>query len=174
MTDEKKLILLSKEGDTGAFSILLRSCEKQLRNTAYALCAEEAEDLLQETFIAAFLSIRKFRMQSSFYTWIYRIMMNTAYKNFRRKTRQKSFFNVIGRNIRVEEEKASAGFEDGSKERVRNALARLPAIHREIITLHYLEELSLLEISQNLGISEGTAKSRLFNARALMKKMIEP
>lgn len=174
MTDEKKLVLLSRKGDTAAFSILLRSCEKQLRNTAYALCADEAEDLMQETFIAAFLSIKKFRMQSSFYTWIYRIMMNTAYKKFRRKKRQKSFLNVLGRSICVKEEKDSPSFEDGRKEKARAALARLPAIHREIITLYYLEELSLAEISENLSISEGTVKSRLFNARTLMKKIIEP
>lgn len=174
MTDEKKLVLLSMEGDTAAFSILLRSCERQLRNTAYALCADEAEDLMQETFIAAFLSIKKFRMQSSFYTWIYRIMMNTAYKKFRRKKRQKSFFNVLGRNIRVETENGSPDSDDRRREKVRDALARLPAIHREIITLYYLEELSLAEISENLSISEGTVKSRLFNARTLMKKIIEP
>ncbi|MBN1445391.1 MAG: sigma-70 family RNA polymerase sigma factor [Candidatus Omnitrophica bacterium] len=174
MTDEKKLVVLSREGDTAAFSILLRSCEKQLRNTAYALCAEEAEDLMQETFIAAFLSIKKFRMQSSFYTWIYRIMMNTAYKKFRRKKRQKSFLNALGRNIRVETENDSPSFEDSRKEKVRGALARLPAMHREIITLYYLEELSLREISENLSISEGTVKSRLFNARTLMKRIIEP
>ena len=101
-------------------------------------------------------------------------MLNTAYKKFRRKKQKKSFLGILRRNTSSDTGNNPISSEDDRKEKMREALARLPSMQKEIITLYYFEELSLHEISENLNISEGTVKSRLFNARTLLKKLIEP
>jgi RNA polymerase sigma-70 factor (ECF subfamily) len=171
--DEKNLLKLSREGDIEAFTLLLRSCENHLRRTAYALMADEADDLMQETFLAAFKNLKKFRMRSSFYTWTYRIMLNTAYKKFRKKKQKRLFLHRMDKrtaNYNSDDSHASGA----GKEKVRTAVAALPLKYKEIITLYYFEDFSIKEISEMLEISEGTVKSRLFNARTLLKKIIEP
>ncbi|MCX8082030.1 MAG: sigma-70 family RNA polymerase sigma factor [bacterium] len=170
--DEKELIREAQKGNIEAFTTLIRSCENRLKSTAFAMCPKEVEDLLQETYLASFKSIRRFRGNSSFYTWLYRIMLNIAYKKFR-KNRQK---NLLVRKIN----KINISYQDISlsdtdkKEIVRNAIAKLPFQYKEVITLYYFEEMSVEEIAQHLNINPGTVKSRLFNARTILKNLVEP
>ncbi|MCM8820541.1 MAG: sigma-70 family RNA polymerase sigma factor [Candidatus Omnitrophica bacterium] len=173
MTDEKKLIRQAQRGNVDAFIALLRTSENRLKSTAFALCPQEPEDLLQETYLASFKSIRRFRGRSSFYTWIYRIMLNLAYKKFR-KNKQKE---ILARKTHL---KSISGdtpvpeYEIDKKETIRSAISKLPLQYKEIITLYYFEEMSVEEIARHLNLNPGTVKSRLFNAREHLKNLVEP
>ncbi|MDD3726039.1 MAG: RNA polymerase sigma factor [Candidatus Ratteibacteria bacterium] len=169
--DEEKLIKLAQKGDIDAFTTLLYSCEKRLKNTAFALCPEEDEDLLQETYLAAFKSIRRFRGNSSFYTWIYRIMLNRAYKKFKKNRYKRMLIKRIGQIIPADNVSPP---DPDIKEVVRAGVLNLPLHYKEVITLYYFEEMTVEEIARYLNINTGTVKSRLFTARTLLKKLIEP
>ncbi|HOL21967.1 MAG TPA: RNA polymerase sigma factor [bacterium] len=169
--DEKRLIKLAQQGNVEAFVDLLHYYEPRLKNTAFALYPDEMEDILQDTYLAAFKGVRKFRGNSSFYTWIYRIMLNIAYKKFRKQNRKKILFTRINKYSAPPPISETHNIQ---KEMVRNAVARLPLKYKEIITLYYFEGLSIEDIAVNLNINEGTVKSRLFNARKILKKFIEP
>lgn len=158
---ESILINLAKNGDKDAFISLIKNIEKKLFKIAYTLCPEEAEDILQETYLQAYLGIKKFKENSTFYTWIYRIMMNIIYK----RNRKKPLFVKI--------QKISSQNDEELKEKVRSALRKLPSKYSEVLILFYFEEYSIKEISEILSIKEGTVKSRLFKAKKILKKLIE-
>lgn len=159
--NEKVLIELAKRGNKDAFVSLLESVENRLFKVAYTISPQDAEDIVQETFLQAYLGIKKFKGDSSFYTWIYRIMMNIIYKRYRK---EKKIFKKIKISPQTDEE---------LKERIREALRKIHPKFSEIITLFYFEEYSIKEISQILKIKEGTVKSRLFKGKRILKKILE-
>ncbi|MGC8976887.1 MAG: RNA polymerase sigma factor [Candidatus Ratteibacteria bacterium] len=160
--NEEILISLAKKGNKDAFVSLIKSVEKKLYKVAKTISPEEAEDIVQETFLQAYLSIKKFKGKSSFYTWIYRIMMNTIYKKYRKKLPLiKNIANPVYSN------------DEELKEKLRNALKKLHPKFSEVITLFYFEEYSIKDISKILNIKEGTVKSRLFKGKKVLKKLIE-
>jgi len=158
---ENILVNLAKKGNKDAFVSLIKNIEKRLFKIAYTLCKEEAEDILQETYLQAYLGIKRFKGNSSFYTWIYRIMMNTIYK----KNRKKPFYIKTQKNFLKNDEEL--------KEMIRTALKKLPPKYNEVLTLFYFEGYSIKEISKILNIREGTVKSRLFKAKKNLKKLID-
>lgn len=168
--DEIKLIKEAQRGNVDAFADLLYIYQNRLKNTAFALCPEEVEDLLQETYLAAFKSIRRFRGRSSFYTWIYRIMLNIAYKKFKKNKKER----LLSERSKILSVNNDDSYNTDIKELVRNAISELPLHYREIITLYYFEEMSVEEIARHLNINPGTVKSRLFTARTLLRNIIEP
>lgn len=168
--DEIKLIKEAQKGNVDAFADLLDIYQNRLKNTAFALCPEEVEDLLQETYLAAFKSIRRFRGRSSFYTWIYRIMLNIAYKKFKKNKKER----LLSERSKILSVNNDDSYNTDIKELVRNAISELPLHYREIITLYYFEEMSVEEIARHLNINPGTVKSRLFTARTLLRNIIEP
>lgn len=161
--DEKILIELARKGDKEAFCQLLKEVEKKLLRVAYIISPEDAEDIIQETFLQAYLGIKKFKVNSTFYTWIYRIMMNIIYKKNRKK--KVKFKYLVNRNGNKEDEEL--------KEKLRIALKKLHPKFSQIITLFYFDGYSIKEISENLKIKEGTVKSRLFKGKKVLKKLIE-
>ncbi len=174
MTDENRIIELSRQGNLEAFTFLLRNYEKRLQKAAHILCPGEADDLLQETYLAVFKSIRKFRGKSSFYTWMYRILLNLAYKKFRKKSQQSSLLKRFHRNYCNPALQENFSAEYFWKEKVRSAVASLPLKYREIIMLYYFEDFSVEMISEHININAGTVKSRLYNARELLKEKLNP
>jgi RNA polymerase sigma-70 factor (ECF subfamily) len=158
---ENILINLAKNGDKEAFVSLIKNVEKRLFKIAYTICPEEAEDILQETYLEAYLGIKRFKGNSSFYTWIYRIMMNTIYKRNRKKSIQVKLQKIIPQN------------DEELKEIIRSALKKLPPKYNEVLTLFYFEGCSIKEISEILNIREGTVKSRLFKAKKILKKFVD-
>jgi RNA polymerase sigma-70 factor (ECF subfamily) len=158
---ENILINLAKNGDKEAFVSLIKNVEKRLFKIAYTISPEEAEDILQETYLEAYLGIKRFKGNSSFYTWIYRIMMNRIYKRNRKKSFKVKLQKIIPQN------------DEELKEIIRSAIKKLPPKYNEVLTLFYFEEHSTKEISEILNIREGTVKSRLFKAKKILKKLID-
>lgn len=168
--EETSLIAKAKKGNLDAFGELLSSEEAKLFRVAFLLCGEreEARDLLQETFLAIWQALPRFSGRSSFYTYSYRILLNIHHKRRRKRRILLPFLEGIKVKTRLLSPAESFKKEE-KRERVREAIAKLPSIFQEVILLCYLEELSYREIAERLGLKEGTIKSRLFKAKKLLR-----
>ena len=179
MGDESQLIDRALEGDRGAFAQLVEINQERLFASMVQVTgsADEAEEVVQEAFIRAFVKLDTFQRNSRFFTWLYRIAFNSAL------TRRR------GRRARVslEHTRETAGLEvvDGgdavdepllSRERVelvRHAMRQLSDEHRAILVLREMEDQSYETIAEILEISIGTVRSRLSRARRQLKRTLE-
>lgn len=173
--DEKELIQQSQAGDGQAFGVLIERYKGKVFSLAYGFSRDRAtaDDLAQEVFIKAYYSLPKFKAESGFGTWLYRIAVNHA-KDFLRKDkrRQKEISieaagePILAAESRSPEEKHD---EEGRRKTVQAALAGLPEKYRVILTLRDIEGLSYEEISGILKLSPGTVDSRLHRARRKLR-----
>jgi len=135
---------------------------------------EEAEDVVQETFMRAYRSIHKFDGRSTLYTWLYRIFLNVTHDLRRKKYIHEKFLS----KHRIEEHTDPIeGLmndldKDAFTQSLQDALKRQKLKHREIIVLRFFEDLKLKEIAERLNVSIGTVKSRLHIALKKIKKSI--
>lgn len=183
-TEDRAVVEAVLAGDPGAYRFLV----ERYQSRVYALICgmlrdrEEARDLTQETFIRAFNNLDRFRLESSFYTWLYRIGMNLAIDHTRKHGRVKS--TEFDEGIAA---KGSDGAIDPSHNalnparalerkrlhhRIHAALEDLSPEHRQIILLREVEGLSYKEISDTLELPEGTVMSRLFYARKRLQHVL--
>jgi len=173
--DEKELIRRSQAGDGEAFGVLVERYKGKVFSLAYGFTRDRtvADDLAQEVFIKAYFSLPKFKAESAFGTWLYRIAVNQA-KDFLRKNkgrqREVSLEDVgeqplIAENRNPEETRV----EEGRRRIIQEALAHLPEKHRVVLTLRDIEGLSYEEISGILKLSPGTVDSRLHRARRKLR-----
>ena len=176
MKDEEEsfLITRAKKGDLQAFSQLLSRLQNRLFRVAFLLSGqrEEAEDLLQETFLALYQSLPRFSGKSSLYTYTYRILLNIYHKINRKK--HPLFLPILkNRSVSIPQSPGESLLKEDRQKRVRKAISKLPSRLQEVIILRYLEELSYFEIASLLRIKEGTIKSRLFKARKVLLKILK-
>ncbi len=181
MSAEKDLIHRAKRGDISAFEDLISGYEKKVYNTAYRFFnnAEDAMDVSQEIFIKVFTSLRRFREDSSFSTWLYRIAVNTCI-DFLRKKREDVL--PIKEEI-VMDDKTKLGFQtelpeefmekQEVKQAIMKAISTLPEEQRICIILRDVQGFSYTEISDVLSCSLGTVKSRLFRGRRALKENLK-
>ncbi len=181
---EKKLIELSVGGDIEAFETLIQSHQKKVYNIALRMTKnpDDAQELSQDAFVRAFTSISKFRGDSKFSTWMYRITVNVC-TDFLRK-RNKTISLSIEQGAAVgEDERPLQIEEDGPgpselsekkqlKELVRDAMDSLSDEHREVLVLRDLMDMPYKDIANTLNVNEGTIKSRINRARESLKKII--
>ena len=174
--EEKVLVQRSKEGDQEAFSVLVNKYKTKVFRLAFSLVHDRdvADDLAQEAFIKAYLSLPKFQHRSEFGTWLYRITVNQAKDYLRKKTKRKEV-SLNGFAISQEEE-TLAPEKDREEERKRTILYRsldeLPEKYRLILALRDRQGFSYKEIAKILKISPGTVDSRLHRAREMLRKKI--
>ena len=166
-------------GDADAFETLVRRHEKKIFNLLYRWLGDydEAAEVAQEVFLAAFRAIKRFRGDSSFATWLYRIGVNHA------KNRQKSL-QVARQRQQATEVSDPPGDPasdpaEGVEQRERHDLVQrglndLDADDALIILLHDLQEVRYEEISETLDIPLGTVKSRLHRARQALRAKLAP
>lgn len=170
-----------QEGDVDAFDGLIVKYRERIYAVVYNLTSnrEDASDLAQDTFIKAFQSVHRFRGKSSFFTWLYRIALNTTLTHLR-KNKLRRFFSFEKMN----EEDHSTGFieqlvteSDSDKkalmnelqEKLNDAFQKLSLKHRTVITLYEIDGLSHKEISDIVGTSVGTVRSRLHYAKQFLQ-----
>ena len=170
-----------QEGDVDAFDLLITKYRERVYSVIYNLTSnrEDASDLAQDTFIKAFQSINRFKAKSSFFTWLYRIALNTTLTHLR-KNKLRRFFSFEKMN----EEDHSAGFieqmiteSDSDKsalmnelqEKLNDAFQKLSTKHRTVITLFEIDGLSHKEIADVVGTSVGTVRSRLHYAKQFLQ-----
>ncbi|HEY2031018.1 MAG TPA: sigma-70 family RNA polymerase sigma factor [Myxococcales bacterium] len=177
--DLDALLTRAQEGDVRAFEDLLRAHLPQIRRFARALAPVEADadDLAQEALVKVYKSIRLFRYQSAFSTWLYAVVRNTfldAAKS--RAGRQRGREDALeDRHARTKAEAPLADEQlsaEEEKERLWRALRRVPPEFRSALVLFDLEGRSYDELSAIEGVPVGTVKSRLFRGRALLRKIL--
>jgi RNA polymerase sigma-70 factor (ECF subfamily) len=190
-TDEE-LVRGAKEGDRQASDALVRRYLNKAYAIAFHMCSgdrEEAEDLTQEAFLRALGNIKRFRGQSSFYTWFYRILINTCLDGGRRRQRWKRVFSFLrpeeeereghGEPLRAAlhgvEQVDPAGVLSAHQmaTEVRGAVAALPERQRVAFQLKVLHGMRIAEIAQAMGLAEGTAKTHLFRAMRAVREALE-
>jgi RNA polymerase sigma-70 factor (ECF subfamily) len=180
LTSENELIRRAQRGDLEAFCRLAREYERRVYALALHYCrrAEDAEDLSQEVWLRAFRSLGGFRFESSFHTWLRRIMVN-AFLNHRRalvltRDELKTTVRLDSLEEMFEEQAlgrglADAGSEDGFHRkilagRVMQALGELTEQQRLVFLLKHREGMTCREIADALGCTSGTVKKSLFRS----------
>jgi RNA polymerase sigma-70 factor (ECF subfamily) len=166
-TDEREWILAAQQGEQAAFGQLVTRHQRRAYAVARAIVLnhEDAEDAVQEAFLHAFRALDRFRPDQAFGAWLHRIVANAALDlTRRRKVREADELpETVASPFR---DPAEA---DDLRQRLREALADLPARQRAVIVLHDIEGFKHAEIGTMLGIPEGTARSDLHYARARLR-----
>jgi RNA polymerase sigma-70 factor (ECF subfamily) len=168
-------------GDVGAFDKLIVKYRERVFGVVYNLTAnrEDASDLTQEAFIKAFQAINRFQGNCSFFTWLYKIAVNTTLSHLR-KNRMRSFFsleklNEEGAGSEVIDQLMDKHGADRDaylrelQEKLNEAMQKLSIPHRTVITLFEIDGLSHAEIAEIMGCSEGTVRSRLHYAKQFLQ-----
>ncbi|HKG80472.1 MAG TPA: sigma-70 family RNA polymerase sigma factor [Pyrinomonadaceae bacterium] len=166
-------------GVEGSFEELVRRYQRPISAYVYRMVGnyESALDLTQEIFIKVYSSLRRYRAEFKFSTWIYKIAHNSAVDHLRRNsTREQSL--VLGAegdqyDLPLESGRLSPEQESERKERrveIELVVRSLPANYRELIILRHSQDLSYEEIVEVTGLPLGTVKNRLFRAREMMRQ----
>lgn len=174
------------EGDTTALASIVEKYGKLVYRLAIQITKnhEDANDVMQETFLKVYESIDSFRKESAFETWLYRIIVNQALNLVKRRERRRESslsyeseivhrFNLHGNNDY--RESPHADVEKKELQRwVTQAVDSLPTKHRTVVILHEFEGLTHPQIATILGCSEGTVRSRLHYARRKLRDLLRP
>ena len=165
-------------GKSMAFSYIVDRHKDKAYNLAFRIYGnhEEAEEIAQDSFLKAYRSLKGFKMKSSFATWLYRIVYNTAISHVRIKKKgvisledfPADATDFIGNNI--SEEEAEKEYRSSL---VNFALQKITEEERGLISFYYYEEMNTEEISDVTGISKSNIKVKLFRARQKMLEIIE-
>ncbi|MCK4255595.1 RNA polymerase sigma factor [candidate division WOR-3 bacterium] len=170
MLDEE-LYLKCKKGDTKAFRDLYEKYSKSLFNYIYRMTGdyELSEDIFHETFFR--MLTKTFVPKAKLSTWLYKIATNLCYKEFNKRKREKNNNRDL---VTDNAENFQQALEKKDLiERAKNAVSSLPDIHRAVFTLRFYQNKSYEEISQILGIPEGTVKSRMHYAVQSLRKFFK-
>lgn len=182
--NEIEIVKRAVQGDRSAFAEIVKKYQGRIYNLGLRMTGNEqdAEDILQETFLSALQNIEKFAMKSAIYTWLYRIAVNFGLK--RLQTRKKEFGHVDindpdADKVHLEHLNEMPDF---TTERMNNvefrkkldtALLELPEKYRTVFILRDLHEVSTIDTAKILNISESNTKVRLMRARNFLKEKLE-
>ncbi len=178
--DEKQLVERAKQGDRAALSQLVNKYSERIYNLALRILRnrEDAEDVLQETFITVIEKLHSFDGRSGFFTWVYRIATNASLMRLRKN---KMVFQQLSDNPDFQESIESRVFIDWSedpslniydqevKKKLDEAINKLSDIYRSVFILRDIEGLSIKETSAILNITEENVKIRLRRARQFLR-----
>ena len=177
LEDERRLVIAIIDGDQQSFSRLVASHQGMCARILSRMVGErdQVADLLQETFLAVFRQLHRFRFESSLRTWVSRVAYTTALQHLRRRRLEMQWMVAV----EVPEELGIGDDGPGPAElsealqagrQLGAALERLTPPQRLIVGLHYLEDFDLAEIEQVTGMARGTIKSHLYRARQTLKQ----
>ena len=136
----------------------------------YANNSEDAQDLLQEGFIKIFRNLHRFRAEGSFEGWIRRVFVNTAIEHYRKKSAQLS--SVSEKEENTIEDTDITALDSLAEKDILNLIQELSPGYKTVFNLYVVEGYSHKEIGEMLGISEGTSKSQLARAKAILQKKV--
>jgi RNA polymerase sigma-70 factor (ECF subfamily) len=174
--DESKLIEQAKRGHREAFEALMKRYQREIYNLSYRIAGNhhDADDIAQNAFIKAYFSLKKFRGDSSFKTWIYMIALNTA-KTFvtKDRKREKREYPLLEEVTANRMDKTRPDEVLSAKGIVARALQSMPERQKEVLILKYFHGMKHVEIAKALRITPGAAKANLFNAMQYLKRKIK-
>jgi len=186
---DRELVRAARRGDKEAFRELVERYQRKIVSVAVGMVhnPEDAIEIAQETFIKAFQNLDKFKGESSFYTWLYRIVVNRAIDFQRRERRHPTVpledpaapGNIAGEGYEqyLKEERPTDPYHQAQAhevgDRVTEAINELTPDHKAVILLREVEGLSYDEISKVMQCSKGTVMSRLHYARKKLQKKLK-
>jgi RNA polymerase sigma-70 factor (ECF subfamily) len=179
VNDEPQLISAALAGDSASFGVLVTRYQSRLFNCVLGVIAdtEEAEDVVQESFVQAYLKLDSFQQNSRFFTWLYRIAFNNALSRRRRRKSAASLDQAreagVAEPISRFDAPDHAILQSENVRRIRVAMAKLSEDHRIILELREMQEMAYEDIAEYLVISIGTVRSRLSRARNALKLELE-
>jgi RNA polymerase sigma-70 factor (ECF subfamily) len=179
--DERAIIARCLAGERTAYAILVERYKGLVHDLVCRMIGDamEADDIAQEAFVKAYVSLKHFRGESRFSTWLCRIALNRCKDLLRRRGREPRIRTAQNEELHIADavDKGDApGVALERREwegRLDRALARLPMKYREVVVLRHIEELDFRELGRLLKIPEGTAKVRAFRAREMLRTLIE-
>ena len=182
---DKELVKRVQRGDVAAFDMLFSRYQVKILNliSRYVRDADEVQDVAQEAFIKAFRALPRFRGDSAFYTWLYRIAINTAKNHLVARSRRPPSTDVDVEDadfrddadmLRESEDPESAMARDQLRDVIDQALRDLPDDLRSALTLREFDGLSYEQIAEVLECPVGTVRSRIFRAREFVDQRMQP
>ena len=182
---DQQLVERVQAGDKSAFDLLVRKYQHRVLKlvSRFVSDAAEAEDVAQEAFLKAYRALASFRGDSAFYTWLYRIAINTAKNALVSNRRRPVDFDLdlqdpeqYDRHARLKEGDTPEGvlLTEEIRSVVEKAMEQLPEDLRTAIVLRELEGLSYEEIAEAMDCPVGTVRSRIFRAREAIEKKLKP
>ncbi len=180
---DEKLVKSAQRGSMGAFEELVSRHRDKIYARAFSMMRneDEAMDLSQEAWVKGWQRLKQFEGESSFVTWMTRIVINLCLDQLRKQKRQRAESielmeeesGGVERQMPVVTSNPTEGLERGElRKRIDEALGKLSEAHRTVLILHEFEELEYKEIAKRMGCSIGTVMSRLFYARRRMATLM--
>ena len=184
-SSDKSLVKRVQKGDKGAFDLLVLKYQHKIVNLVmrYVRDPELALDITQEAFIKAYRALPRFRGDSAFYTWMYRIAVNTAKNHLAAQRRRPMDIELdlqdpeqydLHAKLKETDTPEGVTLSNELKATIERAIAALPEDLRTAIILRELEGMSYEEIAQTMECPVGTVRSRIFRARDAIGKKVGP
>ena len=178
--DDVLLVDASKRGDQDAFAQLVQRYQRRIFNLVFRMLQQydEATEVTQETFLAAWQGLPSFRGDARFPTWLYRIAYNCSLKQLEQRKRDQAL------QLAIEAEQVLQHADDGMRAdaeleahdrqtMIQEQISKLPAKYRIVLVLRHLQEMTYEEMAEALTMPIGTIKTHLFRARNLLKERLE-
>jgi len=181
-SDDRVLVRAFRNGDEKAFEEIVRRYQRQVANVLYLTLGSrrDVEDLAQEVFIRVHKSLNRVEVENSLFSWIYRIAVNSAIDEIRRRKIKKmislDFFTESGHQESLLKDPAAASdalLREEKGQQIRAAFEKLSPAYRAALALREYEDLSYKEIAAALNITEQAVKSRIFRAREMLKDLLK-
>lgn len=177
--DEDHLVKASQQGDQDAFAILVQQHQRRVFNLSLRLVHDydEASEITQEAFLAAWQGLPSFRGEARFSTWLYRIAYHCGLRQLEKRNREEALHEAM----QVKQSASMRGQENDLEDMVekheqqallRVSLAQLPTRYRLILILRDFQEMTYQEMASKLALPIGTIKTHLFRARHLLKQRV--
>ncbi len=178
--DDLLLVAASKNGDQDAFAQLVQRYQRRVFNLVYRMLQqyEEATEITQETFLAAWQGLPAFRGDARFPTWLYRIAYNCSLKQLELRKRDRALQVALETEQVLEdannEHRANAEIDARDRQAlIQEHLSHLPAKYRIVLILRHLQDMTYEEMAEILTMPIGTIKTHLFRARNLLKERLQ-
>ena len=182
-TNDQDLIAKVLDGDTNAFSVLVNRYKDLVFSLALKMLKnrEEAEEISQDAFIKVYKSLHKFKGDSKFSTWIYKVVYNSCLDRLKQYKKNYALVPIDEFNenqVKTLDNAFDALVSQDRKNAIQACLNKLPSEDSFLLTLYYFEEQSLEEISKIVGLTANNVKVKLFRSRkklaTILKQQLEP
>jgi RNA polymerase sigma-70 factor (ECF subfamily) len=178
--DDLALIREIRKGSHDAFRVLVERYSERVLNVVYQLVGDrnESEDVVQDIFVKVYRKLDSFELRSSFYTWLYRIAVNTASDHLKRRRRRDEAVSlealppIFEDGSRLARSPHRAVLDDELRARIDRAVESLPEPYKTVLILREFEDCSYEQMAEILGCSIGTVESRLFRARQRLREKL--
>lgn len=168
--NEIQLVQQILSGNTSAFSHFVESYQDMAITIAYRICGnmQDAEDVVQDSFVKAYRNLHSFRADSKFSTWLYRIVYNTALTYSKSQMWLTTHETTLEEGLQVGVNSLEKAIEDTEREEiVAEVMQKIPKGDALLLTLYYMEDNPIKEIAKITGLNESNVKVKLFRARKL-------